>query len=565
MNRRIQLISTAVAVIIFIVLLVFVIFKFAPSKEIMKLDDYYSMSGSSEDMAVVLQDSVCEEKGLYINGVPYISYTMITELFNHRFYWDKNEQLLLYTTPDKIIKASLDTGEYYINKANDKKDYNIVTIKDDVIYIAMPFVREYSDITYETYDLPNRIVIQYKWNINELVSTVKKDTVIRYEDSIKSPILSEVVSGDELTHVDTSEELARGFSKVVTKDGIIGYVKEKKLSESSYREKVSSFVKPVYTHITKDYDINMVWHQVTTAAANDGLLTLLNTTKGVNTISPTWFAIKDNEGNISSIASEYYVNRAHQAGVEVWGLCNDFSQNIDLSVVLGRTSSRERLANKLISTAIAYNLDGINIDFENITSDNGPDFVQFLRELSIKCRSNGIVLSVDNYIPAEYRSYYDYEEQGVVADYIVIMAYDEHYSGSEQAGSVSSLGFVSEAAKNITAMVDKERVIMALPFYTRLWKTKGENPPKSEAYSMSGIMSVLQNNGVKASWDEVTGQYYAEYKEGSYLCQVWLEEEKSLEEKLKAIQALGVHNVSFWRLGFEKSEVWNTIAEYINK
>ena len=565
MNRRIQLISATVAVVVFIALSAFVIHKFAPSKDVMDLNEYFSVSESSEDMAIILQDSVCEEKGLFIEGVPYLSYEMITELFNHRFYWDKNEQLLLYTTPDKLIKAQPDTGEYLINKSNDTKEYNIVTVKNDVVYVAMPFVQEYSNITFETFDQPNRIVIQYKWDISELVSTVKKDTVVRYEDSIKSPILTEVIAGDELIHVDTSEELERGFSKVVTKDGIIGYVKEKKLSESSYREKVSSFTPPVYAHITKDYDINMVWHQVTTYATNDSLLTLLNSTKGVNTISPTWFAIKDNEGNISSIASEYYVTRAHQAGVEVWGLCNDFSQDIDLSLILGRTSSRERLANKLISTAIEYNLDGINIDFENITSDNGADFIQFLREISIKCRNNGIVLSVDNYIPTEYRAYYDYEEQGVVADYVVIMAYDEHYSGSEQAGSVSSLGFVSEAANNILAMVDKERVIMALPFYTRLWKTKGDKAPNSEAYSMSGIMSVLQNNGVKASWDEATGQYYAEYREGDYVCQVWLEEEKSLAEKLKAITALGIHNVSFWRLGFEKSEVWNAVAEYINK
>ena len=290
---------------------------------------------------------------------------------------------------------------------------------------------------------------------------------------------------------------------------------------------------------------------------------LLNSTKGVNTISPTWFSIKDNKGNISSLADETYVQRAHNAGVEVWGLCNDFSKEIDIAVVLSNTASRERLENKLLSMAIEYNLDGLNIDFENIKEESGEDFIQFVREMAVKCSNNGIVLSINDYVPVSYREYYNYEEQGEVADYVVIMAYDEHYSGSEEAGSVSSIGFVNDAVSKITGMVSEERVIMALPFYTRLWKLSNEGLT-SAAYSMSGAQSILDDRGVKPSWDTATGQYYAEYQEGGATFQIWLEEEKSIEEKLKAVTQSGVHNVSFWRLGFEKTEVWNTVANYIN-
>ena len=562
MDKKIKLVSAVVVVIIIGLMTAFLIYKFSPSKEVMELSEYYNLT-SEEEMAVILQDTISDEKGLYSDGIPYISYSMVKELFNKKFYWDANEHIMILTRPQEIIKIQPDTAEITVNKGSVAKEYVVVKMHNDVPYIAMPYVQEMSDITYKTFDLPNRIVIKYKWGINELAATVKKKTVIRLEDSIKSKILAEISPGDEVICVDTDETISRGFSKIISEDGIIGYVKTKKLNESSYRTTESSFVKPEYVHITKDYDICMAWHQVTNASANGGLLNLLNSTKGVNTISPTWFSIKDNKGNISSLADETYVQRAHNAGVEVWGLCNDFSKEIDIAVVLSNTASRERLENKLLSMAIEYNLDGLNIDFENIKEESGEDFIQFVREMAVKCSNNGIVLSINDYVPVSYREYYNYEEQGEVADYVVIMAYDEHYSGSEEAGSVSSIGFVNDAVSKITGMVSEERVIMALPFYTRLWKLSNEGLT-SAAYSMSGAQSILDDRGVKPSWDTATGQYYAEYQEGGATFQIWLEEEKSIEEKLKVVTQSGVHNVSFWRLGFEKTEVWNTVANYIN-
>lgn len=562
MDKKIKLISAVVVVIIIGLMTAFFIYKFSPSKEVMELSEYYNLT-SEEEMAIILQDTISDEKGLYSDGIPYISYSMVKELFNKKFYWDANEHIMILTRPQEIIKIQPDTAEITVNKGSVAKEYVVVKMHNDVPYIAMPYVQEMSDITYKTYELPNRIVIKYKWGINELAATVKKKTVIRLEDSIKSKILAEISPGDEVICVDTGETISRGFSKIISEDGVIGYVKTKKLNESSYRTTESTFVKPEYVHITKDYDICMAWHQVTNASANGGLLNLLNSTKGVNTISPTWFSVKDNKGNISSLADETYVQRAHNAGVEVWGLCSDFSKEIDIAVVLSNTASRERLENKLLSMAVEYNLDGLNIDFENIKEESGEDFIQFVREMAVKCSNNGIVLSINNYVPVSYREYYNYEEQGEVADYVVIMAYDEHYSGSEEAGSVSSIGFVNDAVSKITGMVSEERVIMALPFYTRLWKLSNEGLT-SAAYSMSGAQSILDDRGVKPSWDTATGQYYAEYQEGGATFQIWLEEEKSIEEKLKAVTQGGVHNVSFWRLGFEKTEVWNTVANYIN-
>jgi len=566
MTKQMKLISASVIVIVIALISALLAYKLAPSKEVMELTEYFEVA--EDEMVILLQDEYAEEKGYYINGVPYVSLSMVKDKFNDKFYWDKSENMLLYVQHDGVIKASVDNEEVKINKSSSKLGYVPLKMIGEKPYVAMEYVKQYSNVEYNVYENPNRIVISYIWGENRLVTTVKKDTNLRYEASNKSPIIAKMTKGDALVCVGLDEEVKKGFTKVITVDGITGYVSNKKINESNYEVYDRAFSEPEWPHIKKDYDICMVWHQVTNMQANEGLLTLLNNTKGVNTVSPTWFKIKDNEGNVDSIASERYVSRAHQAGVEVWGLCDDFSKDIDMAVIMQNMSSREKLQGKLVSLAIEYNLDGINLDFENIPEEAGEDFIQFVRELSVKCRNNGIVLSVNDYVPVDYRAYYDYEEQGRVADYVVIMAYDEHYSGSPEAGSVSSIDFVKNAVTKITEMVPPEQVVMALPFYTRLWTIKNEGTEsqsmETAAYGMTGAQQLLSNRGIEPTWDEATAQYYAQYNENGAVNKIWLEENMSIEAKLKAVTEAGVNNVSFWRMGFEKSDIWNVVGQYIN-
>ncbi|MDE6320318.1 MAG: chitinase, partial [Lachnospiraceae bacterium] len=194
--------------------------------------------------------------------------------------------------------------------------------------------------------------------------------------------------------------------------------------------------------------------------------------EGLNVISPTWFTLTGNEGEFSSFAAASYVQRAHEMGLEVWGLVGNVeSVDVDMYELLSRSSSRWKLITNLVAAAQEYDLDGINIDFENLSLDAGEPFIQFIRELSIPCRKYGIVLSVDNYVPMNHTDHYDRAEQGVVADYVIIMGYDEHYNGSKEAGSVASINFVENGIKNTVADVPAKKVINALPFYTRLWET----------------------------------------------------------------------------------------------
>ena len=253
--------------------------------------------------------------------------------------------------------------------------------------------------------------------------------------------------------------------------------------------------------------------------------------------------------------------------LEVWGLIDNFDVNVDTHKVLSKTSSREKLINEIIAQAIKYNLDGINIDFENLKLETGPHYIQFLRELSVKCRSNQIILSADSYVPASYNKFYDYEEQGIILDYVIIMGYDEHHSNSEEAGSVSSLGYFEGAINSTLAMVPKDKLIMGIPFYTRLWKEfteLGEFKLSSEALGMSEMSKVLEANGVTPIWNEEVGQYYAEYQKGDATYKVWLEESESIDAKMKRIYDSKLAGVASWRLGFETTNIWDIILKYVN-
>lgn len=563
-NMTVAGISIAL-VILLVIILSAVVKEFTPSHEHMALTDYYQVKG--DGVQIILQDTIYDKQGLLKDGQVYLDYDTVADIFNKRFYWDSNENILSYTTPSEIIRAEIGNSYYNENNSQVKTEYQPVIIENQTAYVAIDFVKQYSDMNYTLYKDPSRVVIEYKWG-DTLTSKVKKKTELRYKSSIKSDILKELKEGEELTLVDTSEVTSGKFYKVITKDGIIGYVKTNRMVKPGYTELKSNYKAPVYSHITQDNKVNLVWHQVTNTSANNNLTTLLEDAKGVTCVSPTWFKLSDNNGGITSLASESYVERAHNLGIQVWALVDDFNTDVDKKKVLSSTSSRKKLVNELVAETIKDGIDGINIDFENIPQDAGEDFIQFIRELSVKCRSNGIVLSIDNYVPASYNSHYDWEEQGVVADYVIVMAYDEHHSNSEESGSVSSVGFVENAVTEILKSVPKERVVIGLPFYTRLWKeAKNEDGTvkiTSEAYGMNAAANLLTDNGVTAKWDDKTGQYYGEFTKDGDVYKMWLEEEDSMEAKLKAVSKGDVAGIAGWKLGLEKDDIWNVIAKYIN-
>lgn len=578
MKRRwtpVFMVATLIVVVIIIIVLGIALKKYIPSKEEVNLEEYLGLQ-TQEDLAIILDRQQQELTGKYMNERAYIDYETLHDCINQRFYWDSNENLLLYTTPTDVVRAEAGTMEYLAGKEQRTTDYTIVQMQGEKVFVALDFVELYANVTHEVFPEPNRAVVTSQWgNIN--VAQVKKDTELRVKGGIKSPIVTTVEKGSVVTVIETYED----WSEVGTQDGYVGYVQNKKLSEAEQQVLAHDFPEEIFTHITKDYKINMAWHQVTNQEANARIAEVLASTKNLTTISPTWFYLNDNNGNIASLGSVDYVNTCHAHGVEVWGLVSNLeNKDVDTTMVLTHTSVRNNLVNQIIAAAIQYGLDGINLDFESLSVETGDAYIQFVRELSLKCRANGLVLSVDNYVPTEYTAFYNRAEQAVFADYIVVMAYDEHYVGSDE-GSVSSLSYVTDGVVNTLAEVPAEQIILALPFYTRLWQlepkdTAADDPEAasedyvpytitSTALGMDQAAAVLTDHNTEARWEEQTGQYYAEYQADGSTYRIWLEEETSLEEKLKVMQANNLAGVSFWKLGFERPSAWDVIIKYAGK
>lgn len=562
------------------VMLAFLYEKYSPSKERMSWNTYYEVTATDE-AAVILNDQMMETKARVIDGEAYVTTDMLYDELNPRFYWDSKENLLLYTTPTELITASVGSNTYTVAKQSYTEDYTPVKVDGDTAYVALKYIQKYTGLEYELLtDEVNRVIIRTNFGTVKTV-TAKKNAQVRYRAGIKSPILTDVAKGDTLYVLEETENVG-DWTKVRTADGFIGYIRNKSLGQQSEETIVSNYTEPEYSHLSKDYTINMAWHQVTNADANSKVLETIANTKGLTTISPTWFFLNDNDGNIDSLASQTYVNYCHQNNIEVWALVEDITHKDTITdyEILSRTSSRQRLVSNLIAKAIEFKLDGINVDFEYINEDSAKGYIEFIRELSIMCRLNGIILSVDNYRPADHNLFYNRAEQGTVADYVVIMGYDEHYASSQEAGSVASIDWVKEGIEATLKDVPAERVINAVPFYTRLWeerpKTEEElaqesdtdeyvpNVVTSKAYGMDAIDKILEANGAEKTWDETTGQYYAEYTADGSTYKVWLEEEESIALKAALIKEYNLAGISAWKLGFERQDIWDIILKYVN-
>lgn len=577
-NHSVIIAAVFIVVVILIAGISLLVKKYSPSKERVNLNSYYNVQ-NEEDMAIVVDNQRLEDVAKNWEGHVYLEYQTVHDYLNERFYWDANENILRYVTPTDVISVNAGEQSYMVTKSSENTDCTIVKVDADKMYIALDFVQKYTEypaISYKVYEKPNRVAIESKGGTIK-TAEVKRGTEIRQKGGIKSSIVVDVEKGATVTILESGND----WDKVCTQDGMIGYIRNNKLGSEQKTTVKAKGEQPVFNHLLKDKTISMGWHQVTNQDGNKKVANVLQSTKGINVLSPTWFYLNDNDGNIYSLANHDYVNYCHQQGVEVWALISNLENSeVDTTYVLTHTSVRDKLVNQIIASAIEYNLDGINLDFEALAGEVGDAYIQFIRELSIKCENNNIVLSVDNYVPSSYTAFYNRSEQALFADYIVIMAYDEHTRASEDVGPVASIGFVKKGVEDTLAEVPANQTILGMPFYTRVWELTpkdgaGEDVESaSEDYlpytftcSEEGMQTVENRytaNGAQPTWDDTTGQYYVEYENGGKTYKIWIENEASLEEKLKVMKDNSLAGAAYWKLGFERATAWDTIIKYVN-
>jgi spore germination protein YaaH len=533
----------------------FLINRYKPGTEYMAGNEYFNLTDENS-VALIQNGELQEEQAVLIGGEPYAAYTYVESQLNSCFYWDEETKGILLTTSGGV--QTLLPGDAAVAKTPGGQSA-VQQESDGTVYISLDVVKEYTDLDYAYYSDPNRVVIRNDWDGVEQ-ATVQSDTAqVRQKGGIKSLILADVQKGDTLLYLENLDN----WCKVMTADGYTGYIQTEDIAEPEAIE-ARTAKKDSYERITRDHKINLVWHQSTSTESNDAMAEMTAEMTGVNVISPTWFSVTDETGTISSLASADYVKLAHDAGREVWGLIDNFNEAFDETTDLAYASVRSRIIEQLLAEAASCGMDGINVDFENLKEAGIPHYLQFLRELTSAAHAQNLVVSVDTPVPQAYTMYYQRGEQARFVDYMIVMAYDEHFAGSEEAGSVSSLPFVQQAVEEMTRVMPADQVICGIPFYTRVWTEKfGQSAITSEVLGMDGAKNYAKENQMTETWDASLGQNVATVETSDARYTIWMEDEQSMEEKLKVIQSADLAGVAEWKLGFERADVWSLISEYI--
>lgn len=553
-KKRIVIVA-AFVILIVVMAAMFMIVRYTPTKEKMNGYVFFNLDKSTDKTMVIIDGKQYLDTGVVTDGIHYLPQEFVADNINAGFYYDKESQAVLYSDSSYMYTYMSgknvytdDTGKTY------NTDYPVVIDINGECFIAWEYIAEHTDCEYAYGSEPERINISIERENKQCV-TVKKKSAVRYRGGIKSPVLEYVQKGDRLVHEDDLDD----WIKVTTVTGYTGYIKKTEASDTfEYIREEKNY--ETHNYNMKDDKVTLAWFQVSGVAGNSGIDNNIATASGVNVLAPTWYSVTDSSGSMSCYASTGLVNKMHQRGTDVWALVSDFDTNVDFAALYSSKKARTNMINTLINDAEKYGFDGINLDFENIKSAYAKDYLQFVRELSIECERKGLVLSTDNYKPEVYNRCYNLKEQSRFVDYVIVMAYDEHYAGTD-AGSVASLPFVKEAVEDTVQLVGKEHVIAGIPFYTRIWTTTDGNTT-SRAVGMQAAVDQLNSDGQVALWNDDCGQYVASYTVGNSTRQIWFEEEKSIEAKMQVIQENNVAGVAGWKLGLEKSSVWSVISKY---
>lgn len=528
------------------------------------LDAYYGVQ-DEDDFPVIYENLVSDMHARRFDGACYMDLETVRSLLNSRFYYGTEDNVLIYCLPEEkfVARAGEKSWESDVSGVT-QESYAPLVLDGDTVYVALDYVKKFTNIYYAAYEGPNRVVLRNAWG-TEKMATVRGSTNMRTLGGVKAPIIAAVEEGTEVLVLEELDD----WTRIETADGYYGYVESKYLSEvrEQEMEPVTDVPEYVPQYRSLDGKACIAWNLTYFADSNVEIDGMLKGTKAINVLAPTWFTLSSEDGNINVKASRTYVKKAHENGMQVWGVLDNF-QNDDLFVYtrfLNTLAGRQKVIDTLIEEAQSYNLDGINVDIEGLAEATDVyDFIEFVREISIACRRAGLFISVNNYVPYNYNDHYDLKEQAAFADYVIIMGYDEHIVGSEEAGSVASIGYVEYGIEEALMDVPAERLINGIPFYTIGWTTENGNV-SGQTLDMAEAKAFMKEHDMKKEWNSTAGQNYAEKESGNKLYQIWLEDKKSIETKLNLMESNGLAGLAVWRLGLETNDVWDEIDDYVKK
>lgn len=513
-----------------------------------------------EDLAVV------EDREIYLHVSP------LKEYLDPHFYWDEEEETAVITTRDRVIHMQSEELTAEVNMEPLELEFPLKE-KNEGLFLPLVFLSDFYEIEVEHLSGTDTVVVDRLEEEGYRGKVTSSGARLREGPGIREATLEVMEEGDEV-RVEEDEE---GWTVVRSESGKVGYLQRDDYSITGpYHvedREGGAFPGEREEEVTPDppdHPINLVWEFAYLEVDPDGIGEM----PPVNVVSPTWFHLKNEEGDIRNMADPEYVDWAHERGYQVWGLVtNDFDPELT-EELLTSTDRRKRFIRQLLAHARLYDLDGLNIDFENFHYRLRDEFTQFVRELAPLCRKEGLVLSVDVSIisrSAYWSLGYDRGALAEAADYVALMAYDEHYAGSPVPGSVSSLPWVRESLEEVLAEVPEEKLLLGVPFYTYLWEIEysgedGDDIEKisSRALGMEQIEAHLSRRGVEPEWDEEAEQYRAEFEEDGKTYKVWLEEEESMRRRIELVNEYGLAGVAAWRRGFEREEIWEEIDEVLS-
>lgn len=495
----------------------------------------------------------------------YISLDILSKQLNTKAYFDPEDKIAIITTLDEVIRFYGKTSKVKIN--NNEVDYikpMIMSGENPLIPITQ--IEDYLNVETVVLEDNDRIIIRSLYDSEIVGEAVHSKIILKKDKSMWAEIVGVLGREDSIKIVGEDN----GWLKVLTNYGSEAFIKKSRLKNFKEVEGIEKEISSSIWQPQKD-KILLAWETVYSRNPDTKTIKEMN---GLNVISPTWIRLTSPSGNIKNNVSKSYINWAKKRGYKVWAL---FTNSFDPKLTdkfLNDSVAREKTINNLLKLIKENNMDGINIDFENVYLKNKELLVLFVRELTPIFHENGLVVSIDVTVKGgsdNWSRFYDRGALGEVVDYMAVMTYDEHWASSPKSGSVASIGWVERGIERILEEVPAEKLLLGVPFYTRIWtETPSNKDPdkvnvKSKAISMRTAKKIFERDDITKVWDEKAGQYYISYVESNKVRKIWFEDAKSIKLKTNLVNKFNLAGVAAWRRGFETEDIWSTINNNINE